>query len=193
MIHVTSQKSGGVWFTVAVNSKRQLVACSFSDRSRRTAEKVVKDTVHATFMEEGNAATRQRLRELYGMFRGKGEADFNSFDLVDVSDFRKRVYRQLCRIPRGRVTTYGTIARMLGSPKASRAVGTAVATNPIPLAIPCHRVLPSTLTAGNYGMPGGRPTEGGYMKRILLEHEGVKFEGSRVVRECLWPPGLKVH
>ena len=176
-----------------MNGKHQLVACSFSDRSRRTAERVVKDTVHAPFMEEDNMAAKQKLRQLNGMFAGRGKVPFNSFDLVEVSDFRRRVYRQLCRIPRGRVTTYGTIARMLGSPKASRAVGSAVATNPIPLAIPCHRVLPSTLTVGNYGMPGGRPTEGGYMKRILLEREGVEFTGSRVMKECLWPPGLKVH
>ena len=151
----------------------------------------MKETVHSTILQEGNSATRRRLRELYGMFDGKGEVDFNSFDLSGVSNFRKRVYRQLCRIPKGRVTTYGTIARMLGSGKASRAVGTAVARNPIPLAIPCHRVLPSTLTVGNYGMPGGRPSEGGYMKRCLLEREGVKFEGCKVLKQCLWPSGLK--
>jgi O-6-methylguanine DNA methyltransferase len=185
---MSSGNKDGVWFTVAVNERGQLMACSFSDRSRREAERVVKETVHVPFLEADNYATGRRLRELYRLFRGNGKVDLKSLDLTGVSDFRKRVYRQLCQIPRGRVTTYGIVAEMLGSRKSSRAVGSAVAANPLPLAIPCHRVVPSTLHVGNYGTPGGRPTEGGYMKRAILEREGVKLHGNRILKECLWSP-----
>lgn len=111
-----------------------------------------------------------------------------SFDLSGVSGFRRDVYVLLCRIPRGKVTTYGAIARRLGGERYARAVGTAVATNPLPLIVPCHRVVPSSLKVGNYGMCGRDPTTGGYMKRILLEREGVTFEGERISRASIWNP-----
>jgi len=83
------------------------------------------------------------------------------------SDFQKKVLRVTHAIPRGKVSSYGLIARRAGSPRAYRAAGTALAKNPFPIIIPCHRVLRS----------GGRP--GGYqngvkMKRALLAMEGVR-------------------
>ncbi|HOS77617.1 MAG: methylated-DNA--[protein]-cysteine S-methyltransferase [Syntrophales bacterium] len=71
-------------------------------------------------------------------------------------------------IPRGRVSTYGLVATRLGRPGAARAVGTALATNPFPLAIPCHRVIRSDGSLGGFG--GGIE-----MKRALLAREGVEF------------------
>jgi len=77
-------------------------------------------------------------------------------------------------IPRGRVSTYGLVAGRLGHPRAARAVGTALATNPFPIAIPCHRVIRSDGTLGGFG--GGLK-----MKRELLAREGVEFrEAGRV-------------
>lgn len=187
MNYLSSSKMEGVWFTVAVNAGGQLVACAFSDTSQKASEKVVRRTVRAE-VSEGNDSTRQRLHELYTIYSGSGKVNFDSFDLSSVSKFRRNVYVQLCNIPRGKVTTYGAIARKLGSKDSSRAVGTAVARNPLPLAIPCHRVVPSTMIIGNYGMPGRKPTEGGYMKRDLLEREGVEFHDSRISKECLWSP-----
>ena len=188
MIHVSSGTRDRVWFTVAVNERGHLVACSFSDRSRKAAEKVVKETVRVNCSIGNDSLAKRKLRELYTMYSGSGKADFDSLDLSGISNFRRRVYVQLCRIPRGKVTTYGAIARRLGSRKLSRAVGTAVATNPLPLAIPCHRVVPSTLDVGNYGTPGRKPSEGAYMKRDLLKREGVKFQSSQINIECLWSP-----
>ncbi len=76
--------------------------------------------------------------------------------------------RACARIPYGRTRTYGALAREIGAPRAARAVGGAMAANPIPLLIPCHRVL-----AANNRM-GGFSAEGGVgVKRRMLELEGV--------------------
>jgi methylated-DNA-[protein]-cysteine S-methyltransferase len=82
--------------------------------------------------------------------------------------FRQAVLRAAYRIPRGTVTSYGGLARSLGRAGAARAVGNALAANPFPLIVPCHRVIRSDGTIG--GFTGG---EG--IKRRLLELEGVRF------------------
>ncbi len=80
--------------------------------------------------------------------------------------FMKRCWDKLLAIPYGQTTTYQTIARALGNPNASRAVGLANARNPIPIIIPCHRVIGAN---GNLtGYAGGLP-----IKQKLLELEGV--------------------
>jgi len=80
--------------------------------------------------------------------------------------FQRAVWDALVRIPRGETLTYGTIAEMVGRPGAARAVGQAVGANPLPLVIPCHRVIGANGGAG--GFAGGIP-----LKRALLAAEGV--------------------
>jgi methylated-DNA-[protein]-cysteine S-methyltransferase len=80
--------------------------------------------------------------------------------------FRRAVLEKLREVPRGQTVSYGELAARSGNPKAARAVGTACARNPIPIVVPCHRVLPGTGRLGNYG---GGPER----KRVLLELEGV--------------------
>ena len=87
-------------------------------------------------------------------------------DLSSRSPFHQEVLRATARIPRGEVRTYGELAEVVGRPRAARAVGTAMARNPIPLLIPCHRVVPSSGGVGNYGF-------GGDLKAKLLANEGV--------------------
>jgi methylated-DNA-[protein]-cysteine S-methyltransferase len=89
------------------------------------------------------------------------------FDLSRLTPFERDVLMKALEIPRGEVRTYGWIAREIGRPKAVRAVGTALAKNPIPLFIPCHRVVRSDGSIGQYGCGG--PVN----KRRLLLHEGV--------------------
>lgn len=95
-------------------------------------------------------------------------------DLSHVGQFQRRVLEQLRRIPRGQVRTYREIAREVGHPGATRAVGTACARNPVPLVIPCHRVVRSDGNLGGYSLRGGVT-----LKRRLLEREGVDTEALR--------------
>ena len=81
--------------------------------------------------------------------------------------FRQMVLQTLfSQVHYGEVVSYGELARWVGHPRAARAVGTAMATNPVPIVVPCHRVLQSGGRVGNYG---GGPE----MKRRLLTHEGA--------------------
>jgi methylated-DNA-[protein]-cysteine S-methyltransferase len=83
--------------------------------------------------------------------------------------FQNRVIRAEHRIPRGMVSTYNRIANHIGNPGAARAVGGALAGNPFPIIVPCHRAIRSDRTLGGY--------QGGLeMKRALLRMEGVEFD-----------------
>ncbi len=94
--------------------------------------------------------------------------------------FQKKVLRAEHGIPRGRVSTYQRIARHIGNAKGARAVGTALAKNPFPIIIPCHRAVRSDGTLGGY--------QGGLeMKRALLEMEGVYFDTfDRVIKKVFF-------
>jgi O-6-methylguanine DNA methyltransferase len=95
-----------------------------------------------------------------------------SSPLVDVSgltDFERDVLELLARIPRGEVRSYAWLAREAGRPKAMRAVGNVMARNPVPLLMPCHRVVPTSGGVGKYAF--GSP-----FKRALLAREGVEVD-----------------
>jgi len=94
---------------------------------------------------------------------------------MSVSKFASRVYELTSLVPAGRVTTYGAIARRMGMPGASRAVGAALRANPTPIMIPCHRVVRGDGSLAGYGGAGGIPR-----KAKLLTREGVKVRGGRV-------------
>jgi O-6-methylguanine DNA methyltransferase len=89
------------------------------------------------------------------------------FDLGRLSPFEQEVLRKTLEIPRGEVRPYAWVAREIGRPRAVRAVGTALAHNPIPVLIPCHRVVRSDGGLGEYSMGG--PS----VKRQMLSREGV--------------------
>lgn len=100
--------------------------------------------------------------------------DLDLFNLEICTTFQKRVLLAEYDIPRGSVSTYGRIARFLGQPGASRAVGGALANNPFPIVIPCHRAVQSDGSLGGY--------QGGVdMKMQLLEMEGVSVRNRRVI------------
>jgi methylated-DNA-[protein]-cysteine S-methyltransferase len=110
------------------------------------------------------AGTRDALS---AYLEGEGETLALPVDLRLAHGFRRDVLETLHReVGRGDVITYGALAQRSGHPRAYRAVGTACARNPVPLVVPCHRVLPSTGGIGNYG--GGRAR-----KVALLELEGA--------------------
>jgi methylated-DNA-[protein]-cysteine S-methyltransferase len=187
LIGIFTTRRNGVWFSVAVNRKGKLVACAFSDRSRHEVESALPKKIHGATRRNRDGS--EFFRILTTFYNGKGrKTSLRVADFSAISDFRRDVYEVLCNIPLGKVTTYGAIAKRLGGKRYARAVGTAVATNPLPLIIPCHRVVPSSLRVGNYGMCGRNPATGGYMKRMLLEREGVKFQREKVSKESIWVP-----
>lgn len=94
--------------------------------------------------------------------------DFSALTLdLRGTPFQLRVWQELRRIPWGQTISYGELARRVGNPKASRAVGQANAVNPIPLIIPCHRVIAADGGLGGYSSGLDR-------KRWLLRHEGAR-------------------
>jgi len=100
-----------------------------------------------------------------------GKGDLRDIPLaLEVAPFEREVLEFLRTIPAGETITYGEIARRLGRPGASRAVGTACARNPAVIVIPCHRVVPKSGGLGNYSSEGGPET-----KRRLLEREGASL------------------
>jgi len=106
-------------------------------------------------------------RQLGAYFAGR----LHSFDLPlapDGTDFQKTVWQAMGKIPMGKTATYKELAALAGSPKAFQSVGTACGLNPIPILIPCHRVLATGDKPGGYSGHGGLET-----KRALLKIEGV--------------------
>ena len=108
-------------------------------------------------------------RELDEYFDGRRR----EFDLpldLRVAPFPADVLRELARVPYGRTETYGTLAARAGRPRAARAVGTIMNRNPIPIVLPCHRIVGASGALTGYA--GGLE-----VKRRLLELEGAMFEG----------------
>jgi methylated-DNA-[protein]-cysteine S-methyltransferase len=114
-----------------------------------------------------------RERDALSEYFEGGHAPDLAVDLrLMTAPFRRVVLETLREVPFGQTVSYGELARRAGNPKAARAVGTACARNPIPIVVPCHRVLPGTGRLGNYG---GGPER----KRALLELEGALPRSSR--------------
>jgi methylated-DNA-[protein]-cysteine S-methyltransferase len=91
-----------------------------------------------------------------------------ALDMREVADFHRRVYVGARKIPAGRTVSYGELASRIGSPGAARAVGQALGKNPLPIVVPCHRVLAAGGKAGGFSAYGGLGT-----KRRILAVEGV--------------------
>ena len=115
----------------------------------------------------------QRIRHLLA-----GEVDDLKslpLELADVPDLYQRIYAITRDIPVGKTRTYGDIARELGDPLLAQAVGQAMARNPCPIIVPCHRVLAAGGRTGGFSAPGGVDTK---FKILAIEQANVKQEGS---------------
>ena len=111
------------------------------------------------------ARTADIVHQLRAYFAGERRTFDVRLDLGDVTPFQRRVLMAAARVPAGKVVSYGEIARRIGQPHGSRAVGQALGHNPIPIVIPCHRVVAAGERIGGYG--GGLG-----IKRKLLRLEG---------------------
>lgn len=111
-------------------------------------------------------AVSETKRELDQYFAGTRHAFDLTVDLRGVRPFAERVLAELARVPYGETTTYGALAAKVGAPRAARAVGTVMNRNPIPIVLPCHRVVGSNGSLTGYA--GGL-----HVKERLLRLEGV--------------------
>lgn len=114
--------------------------------------------------------------QLIEYFSGKRTDFVIPIDLSGVTDFQQEVLKETARIPYGQVCSYGEVAASIGRPRAARAVGGALARNPIGIIIPCHRVVAHDGRLHGFSSPHGIRT-----KAELLEHEGLLVEGDRVL------------
>jgi methylated-DNA-[protein]-cysteine S-methyltransferase len=104
--------------------------------------------------KQDRAPLEKTIRQLHAYFAGELE-DFDLPLAPEGTPFQLGVWRRLCDIPYGQTISYGELASRIGNPKASRAVGLANGSNPIPIVIPCHRVIGSNGKLTGYG--GGLP------------------------------------
>jgi methylated-DNA-[protein]-cysteine S-methyltransferase len=119
--------------------------------------------------EEDASELREPVRQLHAYFA----AELENFDLPlgpEGTPFQQRVWGELCRIPYGETISYGELAKRIGNPNASRAVGLANGSNPIPIIIPCHRVIGSNGKLTGYG--GGLPIK---EKLLALEKKQLRL------------------
>lgn len=111
---------------------------------------------------------KKAQRELEEYFDGKLIKFTFPMDISSGTEFQRSVWKEIQKIKFGQIKTYADIAKAIGKPLAARAVGGAVGSNPIPLAIGCHRVLGSSGKITGYSGGKGLPT-----KRVLLKLEGI--------------------
>lgn len=113
---------------------------------------------------ENNSRKLAEVQRQVTQYAGGKRRDFDLELAAEGPEFDKKVWSALVEIPFGTTTSYGAVAKRIGHPTAARAVGAANGANPIPLIVPCHRVIGSDGSLTGYG--GGLP-----LKRKLLEHE----------------------
>jgi methylated-DNA-[protein]-cysteine S-methyltransferase len=152
---------------LVVQGERGVVRVSFEEEAEdRVLAEVAAGLGPRILASDRELAVTRDALDAY--FAGEGDPQGLPVDLSLVAaPFRHAVLETLHdSVPRGEVVTYGALAQRAGNPRAYRAAATACARNPIPIVVPCHRVLPSTGGIGNYG---GGPAR----KRALLELEGA--------------------
>ena len=114
---------------------------------------------------------RLASQALKAALAGRKARDLPPLDWTDGTDFQQAVWREMLKLAPGETISYGGIATALGKPKASRAVGRACGANPLPVLVPCHRVLAVNQKLG--GFSGGLD-----WKRTLLGREGREYSGA---------------
>ncbi len=153
---------------VVFNGPPFKIYCDFEDGS----------LVNVSMRGHGLAESRRRrysaapghpfMKELADYFAGRLKKFSQKTSFKMGTDFQKRVWKALAKIKYGEVVTYKELSEMIGKPEAARAVGNALGKNPLPLVIPCHRVIRTDGAMGGF-------TGGTDIKKTLLGIEGVKL------------------
>ena len=162
--------------TFGVAATPRGLAAMFPLRGQVTAARAARDPALARRIRGGARIVIHRNRESYPPSLARAAAALRAYAsgnaraprlVLDLggTPFQQAVWKRLCAIPAGKTISYGELAASIGRPRAARAVGAAVGANPVPILVPCHRVIgqDGSLTGFGFGLP---------MKRALLLHEG---------------------
>ena len=185
LVRVCVQKRGDTWFGVAVEGSGVVATCFSPEEidakmlEKRLPEKTPVEVV------EADSSLADVFDALEKVVEGK-DAEGVSVDVSCCSDYAQRVLRCTGLVPVGYVTSYGAISRVVGG--SARSVGRVEASNPVPLLIPCHRVVCSDLSIGGYGF--GKQT-----KLEILQKEDRGYEESKWLdvdgkKLALFPVGM---
>jgi len=145
-------------------TERGLCRISFNPDPERQLDRLARE--YGPRVLRSSAAVEAAHRQLDEYFAGSRRGFELEFDLRASAPFAHRVLDELARVPFGETTTYGALANRVGAPRAARAVGTVMNRNPLPIVLPCHRVVGSNGSLTGYG--GGL-----HVKEHLLRLEGV--------------------
>ncbi len=165
---------------VAVNELGKVVAVSLPSRKLKPRLNLSflsgrREAIVKSFKTPFNALVREVAEKLVEAFKGHPVSFNCEYSLSYLTPFVASVLNVVAKVPRGKVISYGSVAYALGNPKASRGVGVALSINPLPLIIPCHRVVKSDGSIGGYSY-------GVKIKEQLLKREGVVVRGGFVPR-----------
>jgi methylated-DNA-[protein]-cysteine S-methyltransferase len=171
IIKVGNEEIGLVWKDGG--RKPQVEYIYLPRANQKMAVRIAKDFPQASKIPRRIPGGIDKL--IAGFYEGrKLKFDLSLLNFSRLSNFSAKVLKQLFKIPRGKVVTYSGLAAKIGSPRACRAVGTAMANNPFPVIIPCHRVIRADGAIGRFGGGAG-------MKKELLKKEGIVLDNKSIV------------
>lgn len=148
---------------VAVDRQGAVYRVSFAE---------ITDLPASLSVEENKYACGELEFQIEEYFRGERRR-FSVEVHLEGTEFQLSVWKRLTKISYGTTITYGEIARKVGRPAAARAVGNAVAVNPVPVVVPCHRVVRKSGDVGRYALRSLEDETGRQTKRYLLDLEGA--------------------
>ena len=165
------------WCAVAAASRkiiRVVLPCHTRSQAVRELKRTPAARPFSLFTPKSDVLLKRAVAAVTRYFEGMTDTGRVALDLSQGTAFQQAVWRAAQRIPRGEVLTYRKLAELIGRPRAARAVGNALAANPVPVLVPCHRVVASDGTLG--GFQGSESTR---LKLKMLELEGLTRESLR--------------
>lgn len=175
MVTIASILKKNGLFAGAARRGEKLVATVLPVKDLETAKKKLIEKIRDKDIEfKDDQFCLSVSEKIFRTIRGE-KVEFNEpIDISNLPPFQRRVLEEGRKISWGTVTTYGKLAHKLGNKKAARAVGNAIASNPLCMVIGCHRVVKSDGKIGGFGY-------GPEIKKKLLQNEGIKIKGDRIV------------
>ena len=155
-------------------NNRGIVKVQFPERSEAITLAALKTGFEDfPYVSLASPTIKKVQKNIAQMLSGQSfELPISNLDLTTVTTFRQRVYSQASKIAAGSTVSYGQLAKLLGSPNSSRAVGQALGANPFPLIVPCHRIIAANGDLRGFSAPGGLS-----LKRYLIEVEKMQHKG----------------